>query len=398
MGNLYWDPYDIEIDSDPHPIWRRMRDEKPVYYNDPFDFYALSRHADVEAAHRMPLQLSSAHGTVLELMTPAGEPIDVSRRRLIVIDPPEHDRLRALVSRAFTIRRVAELESEIRAMCASALDPQVGAGGFDYLADFGSVLPSKVISALLGVPESEREEVRSHIDRVFHIEPGVGMINDVSITAGAWLRTYLAAQLAERRVHPHDDMMTALVQVEIDEGDHRRRLSDDEATSFAMLLLGAGTETTARLLGWAAVLLAEHPDERAFLVDQPGAIGHAIEEILRFEAPSPVQGRTATTDLEFHGVTIPAGSRVLLLTGSAGRDERKYDNPNRFRVRREFDGHLAFGHGIHFCVGAALARLEARVALEETLRRFPKWDIDYTRAERLHTSTVRGWARVPVLI
>ncbi len=394
MSDLNWDPFDIEIDANPHPTWKRMRDEAPTYYNDHYDFYALSRHADVETVHRDVKGFSSAHGTVLELMGP--EPI--GSRQMIFLDPPDHGSLRSLVSRAFTPRRIAELEPEVRRICAELLDAQRDGAGFDYLADFGSIVPSKVISALLGVPESDREEVRGHIDQVFHIEPGVGMINDTSFGAQIWLHEYLAVQLAERRSHPRDDMMTALVQAEMSEGGEVRRLTEQEATEFANLLISAGTETTSRVLGWAAVLFATHPEQRADLVAHPDVIPNATEELLRYEAPSPVQGRFSMRDSEFHDVAVPAGSRVLLLTGSAGRDERKYDDPDRFDVRRQFDTHVSFGHGIHFCIGASLARLETRVALEETFKRFPTWDFDEANAKRLHTSTVRGWARVPIHI
>jgi cytochrome P450 len=391
----YWDPYDVDLDTDPHPTWKRLRDELPVYRNDRFGFFALSRHEDVEAAHRMPRELSSAYGTVLEIMATPGEERSAGNKRLIVLDPPEHDRLRALVSRAFTVRRIAALEPEVRRICAGLLDAHADGTTFDYLGDFGSIVPSEVISALLGVPEVDRAGVRDLIDRVFHIEPGVGMINQTSMTASMALRDYLGEQLDERRRSPRDDMMTALVAATIDEDGETRRLTSDEALGFANLLLAAGTETTARLLGWAVVLLDQHPDQRDLLATDPGAIPGAIEEVLRYEAPSAVQGRTATRDLEFHGVHIPEGSKVLLLTGSAGRDGRAYPDPDRFDIERS-GGHVSFGHGIHFCIGAALARLEARVALEETFKRFPSWQVDYDRAERIHTSTVRGWSHVPI--
>jgi cytochrome P450 len=394
--DIYWDPYDVDLNTDPYPTWKCLRDQTPVYRNDRFGFFALSRHADVEAAHRMPLELSSAHGTVLELMTRPGAGTTEGMKRLIVMDPPDHGRLRSLVSRAFTVRRVAELEAEVRGICCSLLDSQVGSEGFDYLRDFGSIVPSEVISALLGVPQSDRSSVRDLIDRVFHIEPGVGMINDTAMAAAIALYGYLADQLEERRKSPRDDMMTALVEATVDEDGETRRLTSDEAVGFAHLLLAAGTETTARLLGWAVVLLDQHPDQRAKLASEPGAIPRAIEEVLRYEPPSPVQGRTATRDLDFRNTKIPQGSKVLLLTGSAGRDERVYREPDRFDIGRSFDGHVSFGHGVHFCIGAALARLESRVALEETLKRFPSWQVDYDRAERIHTSTVRGWSRVPI--
>lgn len=392
---LYWDPFDVEIDVNPHPVWKRLRDEAPLYRNEKFDFWALSRYADVEAAHRDPRIYSSAHGTVLELMKP--EPIPSGQ--MIFLDPPAHTTLRALVSRAFTPRRVAQLEGRIREICAEMLDAQIGSGGFDYLQDFAALLPSRVISALMGVPDEEREEVRHHIDQVFHIEPGVGMINDVSFMAQVWLHEYFQSLLDRRRANPTDDMVTALTQAEITTEDGTvRRLTDKECCDFTNLLVSAGTETVARLLGWAAVLLAEHPEQRAALAADPALIPNAVEELLRYEAPSPVQGRWTTADVEWYGTTVPAGSRVLLLTGSAGRDERKYPDPDRFDVFRRIDTHVSFGHGIHFCLGASLARLEGRVALEETLKRFPEWEVDHARAKRLHTSTVRGYAEVPILL
>jgi cytochrome P450 len=277
------------------------------------------------------------------------------------------------------------------------LDAQRDSGSFDYLQDFGALLPSKVISALLGVPPEDREEVRHQIDTVFHIEPGVGMINDVSFGAQIWLDEYLGRQLEERRRHPVDDMLTDLAHAEITDDDAKvRRLTPQEEQDFANLLISAGTETVARLLGWAAVVLAEHPDQRAELAADAALIPNAIEELLRYEAPSPVQGRWTTRETEFHGTTVPRGSKMLLLTGSAGRDERKFPDAGRFDIHRSMDHHVSFGYGIHFCLGAALARLEGRIALEETLARFPEWDVDHDRAVRLHTSTVRGYAQVPI--
>jgi cytochrome P450 len=392
VSDVYWDPYDIEIDTDPHPTWRRLRDEMPVYYNDRFDFYALSRHADVEAAHRDPRTFSSSHSTVLELLGP--DPIPT--RQMIFLDPPDHDRLRALVSRAFTPRRVLALEPEIRRICRELLDEVQGRASFDYLLDYGAILPSKVISALLGVPESDREEVRHHIDQVFHLDPERGMINDVSFGAQIWLHEYLAAQLQDRREHPRDDMLTALVQAELTDEEGTRRLTDDEATNFANLLISAGTETTGRVIGWFAVMLGADDAQRADLLANRELVPNTIEELLRYEAPSPVQGRWSMAETQFHGVTIPQASKVLLLTGSAGRDERKYPDADRFDIRRSFDTHVSFGHGIHFCIGASLARLEARVAIEETLDRYTDWHVDVGRSQRLHTSTVRGWKSVVI--
>lgn len=394
--DVYWDPFDVDIDADPYETWRRLRDEAPVYHNDRYDFYALSRFDDVEAAHRDPVTFSSAHGTVLELMGP--EPL-VNAEMMIFTDPPLHTRLRSLASRAFTPRRVSQLEGRIREICADLLDRQVGGSGFDFVQDFGAQLPSMVISALLGVPDDEREEVRHHIDQIFYIEPGVGMINDTSFSAQIWMHEYLARQLERRRANPIDDMMSDLAHAEIADDDGSvRRLTDEQAIAFANLLVSAGTETVARLLGFAAVVLDANTDQRAALAADPSLLAGAVEELLRFEAPSPVQGRWTTAEITLHDTTIPAESKVLLLTGAAGRDERKFADAERFDIHREIDHHVSFGYGIHFCLGAALARLEGRVALEETLRRFPTWQVDHDRVVRLHTSTVRGYAQVPIVL
>jgi cytochrome P450 len=395
INELYWDPFDIEIDTDPYDIWRRLRDEAPVYRNDRHDFWALSRFADVQAASADPKTFLSSRGTVLELM--GGDMADM--KIIIFMDPPEHDSLRALVSRAFTPRRVSALEDQIRGVCASLLDPLVGSGGFDYVQDFGAQVPSMVISMLLGVPDSERQEVLQQINTTFHLEPDKGMVNDISIGAIMWLSDYIAAKLAERRQQPEDDLFTALVEVELTEDDgSTRRLTEQEAVAFGNLLIAAGTETVARLLGWASVVLDQHPDQRAGLAADRTLLPNAVEELLRYEAPSPVQGRWTSRPVELHGIEIPENSKVLLVTGSAGRDERRYPEPDRFDIRRDMGSHVSFGFGIHFCLGAALARLEGRIALEETLKRFPEWHVDHGRAQRLHTSTVRGWKSVPVTV
>ncbi len=390
---LYWDPYDTDLDDDPHPTWKRMRDEAPLYRNDRFGFWALSRFADVEAAHRDPATYSSASGTVLEMM---GNDMS-GTGQIIFMDPPAHTTLRALVSRAFTPRRMAALEDDIRAICTELLDPLVGRDELDYVQDFAAQVPSRVISRLVGVPEEDREEQRHNIDGIFHIEPGVGMLNEKSITCQLALREYLRGLVADRAEAPRDDLVSVLSQASItDEDGGERRLTVDETTDFALLLFSAGTETVMRLLGNAAVLLAAHPDQRADLVAHPEVIANAVEELLRYEAPSPVQGRTTTRDVELHGTTVPAGSKVLLLTGSAGRDEREYPDADRFDVRRQFRQHVSFGYGIHYCVGANLARVEGRIALEETFKRFPTWDVVPDGVVRQHTSTVRGYSQVRI--
>jgi cytochrome P450 len=394
MTEIYWDPFDEELDSNPHPVWRRMRDEQPVYRNDRYDFWALSRFADVERGHVQPGIFSSAFGTVLELMGPHMK----ATGQMIFMDPPEHTALRTLVARAFTPRRIGELEGRIRNECGALLGDLGDRTSFDYIQDFAAQLPSRVISMLVGVPVEDRETQRKIIDKIFHIEPGVGMINDVSLGAQIELFQYLEGLATKRLADPQDDLLTGLCFAEITDSGTTRRLTMSEVVSFTVLLYSAGTETVGRLLGNAAVLLAENPGERAVLVEHPDVIANGVEELLRIEAPSPVQGRWTTEEQTLHGVTIPADSKVLLLTGSAGRDDRVFENPDRLDVRRTFRHHVAFGYGIHFCVGAALARMEGRIAIEETLRRYPTWELDQEHVTRQHTSTVRGYSEVRVIV
>ncbi len=396
MTELSWDPISPELRVDPYPLWKRLRDEAPVYRNDQYDFYALSRFHDIEAASRDPETFSSNHGTTLETMSP--EPIDTGM--IIWLDAPKHTTLRKLVSRAFTPRRIASVEPKVRQICVELLDAQVGSGRFDYVQDFSAILPPTVISLLLGVPPGERDELRRIVDDVFHVEEGVGMANDVSMNALVELGQRLGGHFAERRAHPQDDVFTDLVNAEVadEQTGEPRRLTDDELAGFGILLFSAGSETVARHLGWAASLLDEHPEQRAELASNPALLPGAVEEILRYEPPSPVNARWTTREVAVAGETIPARSRVILLTGAAGRDERKYPNPDVFDVHRTFDLHLTFGFGGHFCLGAALARMEARIGLEETLRRWPEWKVDRDQSVLLYTSTVRGPQQLPIFV
>jgi cytochrome P450 len=390
---LVWDPLDEKYKGDPHPIWKRLRDEAPLYYNEHLDFYAVSRFADVDAFSRDPQTFCSSHGTVLEMIGPEKTDMEM----MIFMDPPEHTRYRRLVSKAFTPRRMASLENDIRALCADLLDAQVGKSSFDYVQDFGARVPSQVISALVGVDPEDRDMVRGLIDATFHLDPEKGMYNDESFVAMAKLQEYAAEVMKDRQAYPRDDMFTDLVNGEIvDEDGELRRLTMEQAVNFALLIANAGTETVARLLGWAALTLDDNPDQRAELAADPSLIPNAVEELLRYEAPSPVQSRFCTTDYEVHGQTIPANSKVVMITGSAGRDERAFPDADRFDIRRKIDHHLSFGYGIHFCLGAALARTEGRIALEETFKRFPEWSVDRERAVPLYTSTVRGYTNLPI--
>ncbi|MHB8220783.1 MAG: cytochrome P450 [Acidimicrobiales bacterium] len=394
-GELSWDPYDESLKPDPHPVWRRLRDELPLYRNDRYDFWALSRFDDVDAALRDPVTFSSAHGTVLELMTEQAQDGPL----MIFLDPPDHTPIRRLVSRAFTPSRVAELEGDIRRLCRSLLEAQAGRDRFDVVSDYGAVVPAEVIAALLGVPPEDRPEIRRHIDGSFHLEPDVGMANDTAGASWGALSAYLIDQLRSRRTRPRDDMLTDLLDAEpVDHDGSRYRLGVEDSAVLALLLISAGTETVARLIGWAAFLLARHPDQQAALVADPSLLPGAVEEVLRFESPSPVQARRTTVPVVRHGSTVPAGSRVLLLNGAANRDGRRYPDADRFDVRRRTDLHLAFGYGVHFCLGAALARLEGRIAVEELLAHHPRFVVEDEGAVLLSTSTVRGYEHLPVRV
>lgn len=389
---LYYDPYDYEIDKNPHAVWQRMREEQPVYFNERYGFFALSRFEDVWRAYHDPKTYSSSHGVQLETLD---QPVE--HPSMIFMDPPDHDSLRKLVSKAFTTSRVRQLENSVAKLVDGLLDPFIGTSGFDYVEDFGALLPPMVIGELLGVPPADRDRLRRWFDDVLHREEGqTAPTNDRSMAAGIEVFEYTQQMLAERRARPRDDMMTALMQAEIPDGDGMRRLDEIEIVTFIVLLAGAGVETVARLLSWAAVILARHPDQRALLAGDPSLIPAAIEELLRYEAPSPVNGRWLTQSVTAHGVTIPAESKILLLNGSANRDPRVFDDPDRFDVRRDSRKHIAFGFGAHFCLGAALARLEGRLALAATLSRFPAWEIDESRLRPVHTSTVRGFSSVPI--
>ena len=375
-----------------------MRTETPVYRNDRFDFWALSRFEDIEKASKDTATFSSTHGTVLEMMGPGM----IGSNQMIFMDPPEHTMYRSLVSRAFTPRRMALLDDYVRDVCAELLDGLAGRSEFDYVQEFATQVPSMVISRLVGVPESEREEQRENIDTMFHIDPEQGMINDIAFMARIRVHEYLMDLVHRHRETPDefgDDMIKVLLGAEVTgEDGELRSLNDDELVQFTLLLYVAGTETVMRLLGNAAVVLAQHPEQRAELVADPSLIPNAVEELLRYEAPSPVNGRWVLKDVELHGTKIPAGSKVLLLTGSAGRDADAFSDADAFDIHRNIKKHVTFGYGIHFCLGASLARTEGRIAIEETLKRLPNWEIVDGKTVRQHTSTVRGYSEVGIRV
>jgi cytochrome P450 len=392
---VYYDPYDVDINADPYPTFRRLREEAPLYYNEQHDFYALSRYDDVERGLLDWETFRSGRGGILELIK-AG--VELPPGTLIFEDPPTHDIHRRLLSRVFTPRRMNALEAKVREFCARSLDPVVGAGRFDFIADLGAQMPMRTISMLLGIPEADQEAIRDRVDASLRTEPGKAM--EVEEGGRLELGSETFADYIDWRVeHPADDLMTELLNAEFeDETGATRRLTRAEVVTYTMVIAGAGNETTTRLIGWAGKVLADHPDQRRELVEDPSLVKGAIEELLRFEPPAPHVGRYVAKDVEHHDRTVPEGSVMLFLVGAANRDDRRFPDGDRFDIHRDPSGHLAFGFGLHFCLGAALARLEGRVALEEVLKRFPEWDVDWSGARLSPTSTVRGWEALPVVV
>jgi cytochrome P450 len=390
--DVAYDPYDIEINADPYPVFRRLREEAPLYRNDAHDFYALSRFADVERALVDRETYISGRGAILELIKAN---IEMPPGVIIFEDPPIHTMHRGLLSRVFTPRKMNALEPQIRDFCARSLDPLVGAGGFDFIGDLGAQMPMRVIGMLLGIPEQDQEAIRDRSDAALRTEPGEPMkVSQDKLATGEAFEEYIDW----RAQHPSDDLMTELLHAEFeDETGTTRRLTRAEVLTYVNVVAGAGNETTTRLIGWTGKVLGDHPDQRRELAADRSLIPNAIEELLRFEPPAPHVARYVTNDVEHHGETVPEGSVMMLLVGSANRDDRHFANGDTFDIHREVGHHLTFGYGIHFCLGAALARLEGRVALDEVLARFPEWDVDQDHARLSPTSTVRGWETLPVV-
>lgn len=385
---MEYDPYSYEIDDDPYPIYKWMRDEAPVYHNERLDFWALTRFEDCHAAFLDWQTYSSAQGTVLELMG-----TKIGGELIIFMDPPRQTRLRNLVSKAFTPRRIAELEPHIREIAVGYLDPLVGRRRCDIVKDFTAKFPMDVISTLLGIPAEDRDMVRGWSNDLLHRDPDNPLIAPRGFAAMKQLMSYFGDAIALRRRRPRDDMMTLLTQVEfVDENGAASRLDDEEIKAFFNLLATAGNETVTKLLATAFYWLGRCPDQRVLLLEDPGLMEGAVEEILRFDPPSQYQGRVLTRDVELHGRKIPEGAKLLIINAASGRDEREYPEPDRFDVRRKLDLQLNFGYGHHVCLGKSLARLESRVAHEEFLKRFPEYEVPADGVERMHSSNVRGFS------
>jgi cytochrome P450 len=394
MPQVDFDPFSEVFFEDPYEVYRRLRDEAPVYKSERYGFYALSRFEDVARAHLDWETFTSTRGVDLSMLTSEAPVPPI----LILMDPPEHSRMRALVNRVFTPRAVAALEPMVREVVCSFLEPLEGADNFDAVVDFAGPFPVEVISRMLGVPEADRQQIRHWLDLGLHREPGRMEPTPEGMAAMIESAAYFFDLVGYKRSHPADDMLSRLCLAEVERPDgERTRLGDAEIAGFASLLGGAGAETVTKLVANAVVLFHRHRDQWEKVLQDPSLIPGAISEVLRYWPPSQYQGRFSTKPSVFHDVEIPAGVPVLLITGAATRDERVYEDPDRFDIEREQKLAISFGHGVHTCLGAALARLESRVALEELARRWPTYEVDEAGLRRVTMSNVAGFASVPVL-
>jgi cytochrome P450 len=391
-----FDPFSDDFFNDPTEIYRRLRDEAPISFNEQYGFYALARFADVLAAHRDWEGFSSAHG--IELFTFSMDPEEIaSFRSIIMMDPPEHDRFRALVSRVFTPRAVAALEPMIRDVICGFLDPFNDASALDAVADFAAPFPVEVIARMLGVPEGERQQIRHWLDASLHREAGQIAPSPENEQAVLESAVYFHELTVEKRKNPGDDMLSRLTQVTVDRGDGTETgLDDAEITGFVTLLGGAGAETVTKLVGNAVMLFWQHPDQWQKILDDRDKIPRAVDEILRYHPPSQYQGRYCVEERELESGTVPAGYPVLLLTGAATRDPRAFERADEFDIERQPGITIGFGHGAHSCLGAALARMESRIAIEELATRWQRLDVDEAGLRRVQMANVAGYANVPV--
>ena len=398
---LVLDPYDYDFHEDPYPYYRRLRDEAPLYRNEELKFWALSRHHDVLQGFRNSTTLSNRDGVSLDPVSRG--PHASKTMSFLAMDDPAHLRLRTLVSKGFTPRRIRELEARVTELAVQHLDTMLeraasgpaGSVTVDYVAEFAGKLPMDVISELMGVPLADRDPIRAMADGVMHREDGVNDVPASAIEASINLIVYYQQMIAERRKKPSDDLTSALLEAEID-GD---RLTDEEILGFMFLMVIAGNETTTKLLANAAFWGHKNPDQLAPVYADLSRVPLWVEETLRYDTSSQILARTLSGDLTLYDTTIPEGDVLLLLPGSAHRDERVFDNPDDYLIGREIGSKLmSFGSGAHFCLGAHLARMEARVALTELFKRIRGYQVDEDNAVRVHSSNVRGFAHLPITL
>ena len=389
---LEFNPYGYENHEDPYPTYARLRSEAPAYRNDDFDFWAISRHADVLAAFRNVAALSNANGVSID--PSAWGPHAETTMSFLAMDPPRHTRMRTLIGKGFSPRMVGNMEQRIREIALEHLEPALESGSFDFIADFAGKLPMDVVSELVGVPKQDRAELRRLADLVMHREEGLFDVPVAGQEAAMSLVVYYADMVAERRTQRREDLTSELIDAQID-GQH---LTDDEIIGFLVLMVVAGNETTTKLLGNAWWWASQNPAEQAKPFADPTRVVDWVEETLRFDPSSQMLARLVRQPLCVAETTIEPGARVVLLIGSANRDETVFEEPTRYNLDRDASKHVAFGSGRHFCMGAPLARLEARVALEELVAHVKRYDIDETRATRVHSINVRGFATLPTTV
>jgi cytochrome P450 len=394
--SIEFDPFSTEFFNGAYDTYRRLRDEAPIYYNAKWDFWALTRYDDVAPATKDHETFSSAKGATLDMVKAHDDAIPVPKV-IISMDPPEHQKMRRLVSNVFTPRSIAALEDMVRDKVyerIQALDP----ASFDVVADFSAPFPNEVITTMLGVPKQDRDQIRVWLDLLLERHPGEIATTKRGYQASVNTGLYYYDLVQQRRAHPEDDMISRLIETEIERDGVVEKLTDVDITGFATMLGGAGAETVTKLVGNAVVAFADFPDQWRKLRDDRSKIPAAVEELLRYEAPSQYQVRTATRDVTYYGTTIPAGGAVLLVTGSATRDERMFDDPDRLDIDRDrkMGFNLAFGYGIHSCLGAALARMESRIALDALLDLLPEYEVDRDGLRRVAMANVCGWSNVPV--
>ncbi|MBF6136189.1 cytochrome P450 [Nocardia otitidiscaviarum] len=390
---LLFDPYDYAVHEDPYPLYRRLRTEAPLYHNPELGFWALSRHADVSAGFRDNIGLSSGNGVSLD--PAAWGPHAHRTMSFLAMDDPAHLRLRKLVYQGFTPRRVTEMGDRIREITLRHLEPALARTDFDWIDDVAGRLPMDVISELLGVPEADRAEIRRMADLLVHREDGVLDIPPAAMDAALHLAGYYAEMVAERRRSRTADLTSALLDADAD-GD---RLTDEEIIGFMFLMVVAGNETTTKLLGNALYWAARHPEQYAKVAAHPELVPDWVEETLRYDASTQILARTATAELSYADGTIPAGAKVLLLIGAANRDDAVFHQPDRYDIERsDKSGLISFGRGVHFCLGAHLARLEAEIVLREFATRVRDYGVDEAGSARVHSINVRGFAKLPVTV
>ena len=397
VSALVFDPFSEDFFNGPYETYRRMREEAPVYFNEQYDFYALSRHEDVAAGYKDFETYSSARGVDLAMVR-SEEPIPY--KSIIMMDPPEHRHMRSLVNKVFTPRAIGAMKPMVTEQIERFL-PAADTEQFDVVQDFSALFPVEVITQMLGVPAESRQQVRLWLDEFLHRETGEVEMSEAGLEAATQMAIFYYKLVKARRAEPQDDMMSRLIAAEVErENGEKTQLDNVEITQFVTLLGGAGAETVTKLIGSAAVVFARNPDQWQMLLDDRSKIPAAVEELLRYEAPSQYNVRCSREEVHLHGVTIPAGKPVFLLLGSANRDPDALTDPDRFDIDRDRTEaqNLGFGYGIHSCLGAALARLESAIALEKLLDFMPRYEVDWDRCARVNMQNVAGWNNVPVRV